>query len=145
MFSAMFHAPKGAKMILKPTRHHEKAVPSIVITLILWILSGVGVFLLSFFSYFGVVQAALIATLIMSAIALVLMIWPMCEYLFIFHNPIGLQDHYKWWLCPLIACLIDLPVIAIASAALLQFGWATLIVLVALFASAWIPRLCFHL
>ena len=86
-------------------------------------------------------RLCLYRTLILGILELLLMIWPMLEYWFKFHNPRGLRDSYKWYVPVVIMCIVSLITIVIADAILVAFGWITLLTFAVILAVIFIPRL----
>ena len=87
-----------------------------------------------------ITRITLYTTIILGVVQLLLMLWPMLEYLFKFHKAVGIKDHYKWFVCPVASLIIGLVTIVIADAVVFQLGWITLLQLVALAAVIFIPR-----
>lgn len=86
-------------------------------------------------------RLCLYRTLILGILELVLMIWPMVEYLCFFHHATSLRDHYKWYVPVVAMCIVCLIVVVIADFIVLALGWITLIQLLVLAAVIFIPRL----
>lgn len=93
-----------------------------------------------------IIRLTLYTTIVLGIVQLLLMIWPMLEYLFKFHKAVGMKAKYKWYVCPVASSILGLIVIVIADAVVFQFGWITLVQLAGLLAVIFIPRLipAFH-
>ena len=139
----------------------DLAVKSLILALVIWVAVCVAVWfigrhnlevntarLLGVSLRFDVTGAGeeiltrltLYTTLVLGILQLLLMIWPMLEYLFKFHKAVGMKASYKWYICPVAASIIGLLVIVIADAVVFQLGWITLIQLAGLLAVIFIPR-----
>ncbi|MBP0972813.1 MAG: hypothetical protein J5851_02795 [Oscillospiraceae bacterium] len=175
--------PRARGTIAGTPRERSKGVVSTIIALILWIVSCVGIWLITKYqlehNVYKLLQVVekmgrdvvyetgkelmnvpsitpeslseatkeivnklcLYRTLILGILELLLMIWPMLEYWFKFHNPRGLRDNYKWYVPVVIMCIVSLITIVIADAILVAFGWITLLTFAVILAVIFIPRL----
>ncbi|MBQ7002945.1 MAG: hypothetical protein IJN57_03090 [Oscillospiraceae bacterium] len=146
-------ARRGPRTIWNAYRH--KGVSSIVICLILWIIYCVAAWFLigeKMGYYSGELDNYLKdiysderwkRTIINGIIQFLLMIWPMCEYLFVFHRPVGLKDRYKWYVPFIVMICITLAVVILVNALTLTLGWLTLVQILLAMAVIMIPRFAF--
>lgn len=81
------------------------------------------------------------STLIFSGIQLVPLLLSMAEYTWIFHNARALTDKYKWWLCPLITCFIELIFTLIYCGFLEDYWWVAIVHFLTSSVAIFTPRL----
>lgn len=97
----------------------------------------------------GMFESLLIKrTVILGVIQFLLMLYPMIEYLFVFHNAARKSKHakydrYTWYVCPVIAGLVSLVTIFVASGILLTDFWIILIQIMAMAIVILVPRFFF--
>lgn len=129
----------------------SKGIISIVISIFVWIAVGIGTWLILksyipsyYYSYHytsEIINGIILKiTLILSAIQLLLMIWPMCEYLFKFHYLTNMMDSYKWYLPFAIMTAVSLIVILITNKIFGVVGWITLLQIVGIMVVICVPR-----
>lgn len=132
--------------------YRPNGIKSIVIALLIWVAVGVGIwFLIPKLSWFSLVAGGedielrirVIRLIILEVTQLILMIWPMIEYLFAFHRVTTIRDKYKWYLPFAIMICVSFVAILIVNAATLTTGWITLIQMVGILAVICIPRFLF--
>lgn len=138
----------------------SNGIKSIVISLITWMLVGVAIWFLlpSLFqkemledvnaSLSSQVKSVdlewrLIRTIVLLVVQLGLMVWPMIEYLFVFHHQKNIHDKYKWYVPFILMICVCIPIILIADAVILAVGWITLIQILGILIVICIPRFLF--
>ncbi len=126
--------------------YKDKGIKSIVLALLLWIASSVGIFFIlrsyvpsDFEVYFD--DNVLAVTLILSGVTLVLTIVPMIEYLFIFHRRAGMHDPYRWFIFPIVFGIIALITICVLNNILIYLGWIAVIQIADIALVVLLPRL----
>lgn len=127
--------------------YKDRGIKSIVIALVTWFLAGVITYftiqdllpLRGIFSSWDAVLdgVKLVQTLLLEGVMLLLMIYPMCEYLFSFHIVADINDRYKWYI----------PVIVMGCITVFFFmaGCINIIQLIGMAVIILVPRLVYSL
>lgn len=129
----------------------SKGIMSIVISIFTWIAVGIGTWLIlksyipSYYYLYNYTEKIINGiimkiTLILSFVQLLLMIWPICEYLFKFHYLTNMMDNYKWYLPFTIMIVVSLITILIVNKIFMVIGWTTLLQIVGIMIVICVPR-----